>query len=441
MIKWTNGWHLCLSLLAFLFTALPPAHAGFSASPFIADSSRETEDYTATFTSEVGHSAFYIAQKANPEPCGTYAGVLITPWRPFQGFQSIRFLAKGACSSDQDVYQPAVIVEWGTPGQVINRALATCSQAKHLGKAGDGYELLQFTAADFGLTSSSVVHNIIISDTGIATEGAFYVDDIHINDQRVMKDFADGTKFYNVTDCSPTGPLGSVVVLARGGTPGKTTLTLANSSNNPLTIFMTLGGAAPNTPCVAGGCVQDVTQVFPGMQQAGGSLVGKIVLPAGQSVSYSGGLTVQGNLSLGAVFQNCPRSGFPNGMNVGELTLNVPIGPNTQYPYQETVDVSCVAGVNADINISMTNGSNQPDTTWSNSIAGAVTSMENGPLNANLNKPGVFPPGCDDCADRTAINPPPCFAGFPCDAQHICNVQRPQSEEGGTVTITFKGSL
>lgn len=440
MIKWTNGWHLCLSLLVCLFTALPPAHAGFKASPFIADSSCETADYTATFTSEAGHSAFYIAKKADPEPCGTYAGVLITPWRPFQGFQSISFLAKGACSSNPDVYQPAVIVEWGTSGKVTDRAFVTCSQAKHIGKVDGGYERLRFTAADFGLKSSSVVHNIIISDAVTTAEGAFYVDDIHVNDQEVIKDFHDGTKFYNVTNCSPTGPLGSVITGLLGGTPGKTTLTLANASGNSLTIFMTLGAAAPNTPCVPGGCVQDVTQVFAGMQQAGGPLVGKIVLPAGQSVSYSGGLTVQGNLSLNAVLTNCPRSGFPTGMNVGEFALNVPIGPNPQFPFQESVDVSCVAGVNADINVSMTDASNQPDTTWSTG-AGVVTSFENGPLNANLNKPGVFPPGCDDCVDRTNINPPACFFSPQCNTQKICLPQRAQSQEGGTVTITFKGPL
>jgi hypothetical protein len=122
-------------------------------------------------------------------------------------------------------------------------------------------------------------------------------------------------------------------------------------------------------------------------------------------------------------------------MNCAEITLNPSAGPNSQFPFQEAVDISCVAGVNADINMAMSS------TTWSNGVVGVVTGMENGTLDNNLNKPGVFPPGCDDCQNRTNINPPPCFAGRGCDSNHICNIQRDRNLAGGTVTVMYKGKL
>lgn len=412
-----------------------PGRVVLSASPFIAADNKNTTEVAADVVGAAGHSLFHIETEPQTGPCEFYAGVLIEPSQVFTGLSRISFLSRGRCSSDESKFEPGVVVEYGTPGQIINRAFVRCSDARRMVR-DDGFTAVEFTAKQFGLTQKSVIHKIVIADTPASLAGSFFVTDIRVNDVPVKTDVRDGTKFFNVSNCAPNGPIGSLRTAAVGGT-NKTTLTLTNASRSPVDVFLTLGAAAPNTPCVPGDCVQDVT-AFPGMQQNGGPLVGKMTLQNGASITYNNGQTIQGNFAFGAVFQNCPRPGFPNGMNYAEFTLNVPVGPNPTYPYQEAVDISCVAGVNADLMMAMTNSSNQPDTTWANPFQ-PVTSFENGTRGNNLNKPGVFPEGCDDCADRTNINPPPCFTPATCNAQHICNVQRAQSLEGGTVTITFKG--
>lgn len=417
-----------------LATALPGQCTTYSASPFIADGSSSAEDYGANFIS-APHLQMRVARKLNSEPCGTYDGILITPWRPFQGFKNISFVARGQCNADTSKFEPGVVVQFGTPGQITTRAFVPCSQAKHIIR-DDGLEELEFTAAQFGIKASSVVRNIVIADLQAVDAGSFEIGSIHINDQLVKDDVSAGVKTFDVSNCSPTGPLQSTSLLTSSGS--STGLKLVNGTSGSVTVYITLGTAVPNSPCEPGTCVQDVTQLFPGVVGGGGPLVGSITLTSGQSVSYTGSQTVSGNLAFGAVFQNCPRSGFNNGMNYSEFTLNPPVGPNPSFPFQEAVDISCVGGVNADVAMAMTNSSNQPDTTWSNGIQ-SVTAMENSSLHNNLNIPGVFPPGCDDCADRTTINPPPCFAGYPCNSQHICNLQRSRNDAGGTVTVTFKG--
>jgi hypothetical protein len=429
-------WLVSLSVLTGLVSASHSFAAQLSASPFIADSQANTTDYSAGFVSSADSVSFNIVRNEAVEPCGTYDGVVVRPWRPFQGFKKISFRVKGNCTTDQSEFQPGVIVLYGNDSTVIHRAFVPCSQGKNVVRP-DGVSALEFSAAQFGIKQSDVVHSIVISDPTAAQPGQFLIGGIYVNDTKAQNDVKDGTLFYPVTDCSPTGPLG-MLSSGVGASGNHTALTLTNASGKSVAVYLTLGAAGANTPCEIGDCVQDVTQVFSGMQQYGGPLVGTMTLAPGASVTYSGSQAIQGNIAFNGVFQNCPRSGFPNGQNVAEFTLNPPVGPNPTFPFQETVDISCVAGVNADIKMAMTNSSSQPDTTWAN-INGPVTSMENGTLNNNLNIPGVFPPGCDDCADRTTINPPPCFAGYKCNSAHICNVQRNQNLAGGTVTITFKG--
>lgn len=102
---------------------------------------------------------------------------------------------------------------------------------------------------------------------------------------------------------------------------------------------------------------------------------------------YSGkGLS--GNFSFNTPPLNCPTTAFPTGNNLFEVTLN---NAGTVSKAQETVDISCVAGINALGKYELTGGGD-----W---IAGgnSVNSFANAEIYQNVDSVGVFPFGCDDC--------------------------------------------
>jgi hypothetical protein len=209
----------------------------------------------------------------------------------------------------------------------------------------------------------------------------------------------------------------------------QTVLTVTNNSSNSAQAYLTLG-AVP-------GCVQDVRQVPWNITVTDTvrNLQGSFNLNAGQTVTYTppAGMGISGNVSFGAPPMNCPPSNYPNGINLAEFILNNSFqGAGAQ----ETIDNSCVDGVNASITFSMSGGGG-----WN---AGAtqpsVTTFMNQGRDSNVGLVGVFPWGCDNCTVRT--NPPSCqsYTGA-CQAQPICNVQRDASSAGGTVAISFGGFI
>lgn len=143
------------------------------------------------------------------------------------------------------------------------------------------------------------------------------------------------------------------------------------------------------------------------------------------------GTTLIGNICFGGPPINCPAPGFPTAVNLFEFALDLASG-------QETIDISCVAGVNAYIEVEMSGGG-----AWN---AGAtqpsVTSFHNEAPGQNTGLVGVYPIGCDVCT--ASQNPPQCQPPVSPEqpqAEPICNVQRAASGSGGWVTAAFKGFI
>lgn len=208
----------------------------------------------------------------------------------------------------------------------------------------------------------------------------------------------------------------------------KTQLVIVNGdSKNPVTVFVTLGA----TP----GCLQDVSKI-PFIKHVIAPLAGSFVLKPGESVGpYAPDrLGFNGNLSFGTQPLNCPTPQFPNGVSIFEFILNN--GFQAGSP-QETVDISCVAGVNCLIRSQLSGpvwnaGATQPN----------VGAIENGKMGSNPGRVGVYPYGCDTC---TSISSPPVCPGHPPyetpQKEPICNVQRNAKVNGGLVKVTFLGSV
>jgi hypothetical protein len=209
----------------------------------------------------------------------------------------------------------------------------------------------------------------------------------------------------------------------------QTLLVVTNNSGSSVQAYLTFG-AVP-------GCMNDVRQVPWNITvtDTRTNQQGYFNLDAGQSVSYTppSGMGISGNVAFGSAPMNCPPGNYPNGINLGEFILNNAFqGAGAQ----ETIDNSCVDGVNATIMFSMTGGG-----AWNGGPTKPnVTSFQNQGRDSNVGLVGVFPWGCDNCTVRT--NPPSCqsYTGA-CQPASICNVQRDAVNSGGTVTISFGGFI
>jgi len=113
-----------------------------------------------------------------------------------------------------------------------------------------------------------------------------------------------------------------------------TALTVTNSSNAGVQVFMTLGAVT--------GCVQKISEI-PFVTDVTNPLQGWFTLAAGKQVSYTPpeGVGISGNFAFGTPPVNCPPPAFPTGVNLAEFILNNGFqGPGAQ----ETLDISAVAG-------------------------------------------------------------------------------------------------
>ena len=217
-----------------------------------------------------------------------------------------------------------------------------------------------------------------------------------------------------------------------------TKIGLANRTSEDVTVFLTLGA----TP----GCLQDVSKV-PWIKNVLNSLQGSFILPQHSSIAAFApkDMGFNGNLSFGTTPQNCPTPSFPKGVNLFEFIVNNAFqGANAQ----ETVNISCVAGINAWIaamlcEILEDHGGKGATLPW-NAGPGYpdVGHFENGPFGTNTGRVGVFPVGCDDCT--ASVSPPQCANKLPYEkpqSEAICTVQRNASGSGGLVIVEYYGKL
>ncbi len=214
----------------------------------------------------------------------------------------------------------------------------------------------------------------------------------------------------------------------------QTNIVIKNDTSETVTLYLTLGATT--------GSVQDVSLIpFVTNPIAKKPLQGYFTLAAGASTApYAPkpGEGINGNISLDSPPLNCPTTDFPLAVNLAEFILNN--GYQTGIP-QETLDISGVAGTNAQYEYTMQGGG-----AWNASVQHAnVTTFENKSIGNNVGQIGVYPYACDICT--ASVAPPICKTkptGAPSppvpQTSGICNVQRDaKTKAGGTVTITLKG--
>lgn len=230
---------------------------------------------------------------------------------------------------------------------------------------------------------------------------------------------------------------------------GQTALAIENDSPNAVTVFITLGafpGCYGNNP----GFLQNVQAMnfTPPVTITGSGLVGSFNLPKGQTVTYTPpvGTALTGNITFGGQPLSCPTAQFPNGLNLAEFTIdnNTPAyvtGPGCFPQPQEAIDISCVNGVNCQMQLEMTGGGAWKVGSRSvNNISNQQLGTKGG-SNPNLNRIGVYPPGCDICTG--SVDPSPSCNNVwknwgACNTTANCNPQRLSSQSGGTLKINFK---
>jgi len=203
-----------------------------------------------------------------------------------------------------------------------------------------------------------------------------------------------------------------------------TEVLVVNSTDSSVVVYLTIGADT--------NYVTDVNGIF-GI--TGSGLKGFFILDAGDTISYTSpiGKGFSGNVAFNAYANNCGDSTlFPNGINMFEFSLN-----NNFLKYaQETIDISCVSGVNSKIACTLT------DNNWNAGDTTGLLNFENSYLYDNVYRHGVFPYGCDSCT--VIVNPGVCpnhkkFSQP--QSKSICNIQRSASLSGGQIFIQYQGVL
>lgn len=205
-----------------------------------------------------------------------------------------------------------------------------------------------------------------------------------------------------------------------------TKLFVVNQTNDSVLVYLTLGSDTHY--------VTDVFGVF-GITTNG--LQGSFVMYPNDTLSYQSpcGRGFNGNITFGTPPVNCPdTNSFPFGINLFEFALNNNFAGITDA--QETVDISCVSGVNSKIICNLS------DNNWNDGDSVGITTFGNSYIYDNVYRIGVFPYGCDSC---TVIkNPPDCIGHKPYSQpqkKNICNIQRDSDKNGGDVYVIFAGFL
>lgn len=207
-----------------------------------------------------------------------------------------------------------------------------------------------------------------------------------------------------------------------------TQMKIYNHGKQSTLVYVTLG----TTP----GCLQNVlsipfvTDTMPGQR----GLQGFFRLHPGDStIAFApDSLGYNGVISFDYAPSNCPDSNYKAGINQFEFILNNKFqGPGAQ----ETIDISCVHGVNCVIRVDINtlNPWNAgPTITNVQSFANTMDRNMTGTA-------GVYPYGCDTC---TGSKTPPSCIPLPQPAQKasICNVQRNAAQSGGLIKVIYLGN-
>lgn len=208
----------------------------------------------------------------------------------------------------------------------------------------------------------------------------------------------------------------------------RTTIQVFNHSKDTVLVYLTLG----RTP----GCIQDVN-LIPFIQDSITGSCGTqgtfLLMPGDSTESYSpDSLGYNGVISFNHAPDNCPAPSYTNGLNQFEFIINN--GFQAGEP-QETVDISCVHGVNCVIRV------NLPDSNWNaGPTVPMVQSFANTMDKNQIGAAGVFPFACTHCTDY--IGAPNCIpTPQPVQKAAICNVQRNASENGGLIKVIYLGKV
>jgi len=195
-----------------------------------------------------------------------------------------------------------------------------------------------------------------------------------------------------------------------------TELRIVNNSSDSVLLFLTLSGYNYPQDTLF---VQNVEGIFGCTQQG---LNGSVWLKANDSVSYTSVKYLSGNISFGVAPLNCPDSIWKTGMNLFEFNLNEP---------QESIDISCMAGVNCILRCDLIGGPN-----WLADTCLNARVLQNDTMYNNTGRVGVYPYGCTNCVNT--IGKQPCQT--PSEAPNrykICNPTRAKNQRGGVVRVQF----
>jgi hypothetical protein len=204
-----------------------------------------------------------------------------------------------------------------------------------------------------------------------------------------------------------------------------TRVQIVNKTDSAITVYITLGTTT--------GCLQHVS-LIPYVTDSIGNLVGSFSLGAHDStVAWApSSIGFNGNVTFGTQPINCPNAQYPNGTNIFEFIVNNSFQSGIP---QNTVDISCVSGVNCFIKGYLTGGN-----PWNASSAYPnVDSIYNATITSNSGLVGIFPFGCDTCTGRK--NPPSCdTVSSDKQTQSICTVQRNAvGSGGGLIQVVYFG--
>lgn len=197
-----------------------------------------------------------------------------------------------------------------------------------------------------------------------------------------------------------------------------TQIRVINESQDSALMFLTLSGYPYPQDTLF---IQNVNGIF-NCTQSG--LQGSTWIAPGDTLTYTPTLSLSGNISFATPPLNCPTAQFPTGMNLFEFNLNEP---------QESIDISCMAGVNCIMRVNLIGG---PD--WPANIIKNPRTIQNDSMYHNSNRVGVYPYGCTNCTDTAGRQP----CQFPTDTPNkfpICNPTRAKNQHGGIVQVSFLG--
>jgi hypothetical protein len=196
---------------------------------------------------------------------------------------------------------------------------------------------------------------------------------------------------------------------------GLTEMQIVNETKDSALVYITLGGGFDST------FIQNINGIF-GCTQTG--LVGSFWLHSKDTLSYTPTLSFSGNISFGSRPLNCPTNTWETGVNIFEFNLNEP---------QESIDISCVAGVNCILRCELIGGAN-----WVADTCANPRVLQNDDMYKNSRSVGVYPYGCTDCIDTLGRQDCQQPTEIP-NKYKICNPTRAKGEKGGVVRVVFKG--